>query len=85
MDQIHNEDNMEEMTEKLNAIVSKTLDECAPIKSFKVREQHKFGLSEKTRQSMKARDQLRKGEIKMSKSLLSAKAEIKKICVSLPL
>ena len=40
-------------------MVAQTLDECAPIRTFKVREQHKFGLSETTKQSMKERDKLR--------------------------
>ena len=52
-------DDLEEMTSKLNEVVAQTLDECAPIRTFKVREQHKFGLSETTKQSMKERDKLR--------------------------
>ena len=56
---MHESDDLEEMTSKLNEVVAQTLDECAPIRTFKVREQHKFGLSETTKQSMKERDKLR--------------------------
>ena len=56
------------MTAQLNSMVTKTLDECVPLKTFKVREQHKFGLSEKTKQSMKERDSLRQSKSNLSPS-----------------
>ena len=67
-DNINESDNIEEMTAQLNSMVTKTLDECVPLKTFKVREQHKFGLSEKTKQSMKERDSLRQSKSNLSPS-----------------
>ena len=47
------------MTEKFAETVEEALDEIAPIKTFKVRSFHKFGLSDRTKELMKARDQTR--------------------------
>jgi hypothetical protein len=47
------------MTEKFAKTVEEALDEIAPIKTFKVRSFHKFGLSDRTKELMKARDQTR--------------------------
>ena len=48
------------MAEVLNEQITIALDECAPIKEFKIRRNHRFGLKEETRKMMKERDSLRK-------------------------
>jgi hypothetical protein len=55
-----NTENLELMTTCLNMHVAEALDECAPLKTFKVRELHKFRISENTKQSIKDRDIARK-------------------------
>ena len=55
-----NTENLEVMTTRLNMHVTEALDECAPMKTFKVRELHKFGISESTKQLIKDRDIARK-------------------------
>ena len=42
--------------ENLESIIEEALNICAPIKTFKVRENHKFGISEKTKALIKERD-----------------------------
>ena len=48
------------MAEVLNEQITIALDECAPMKEFKIRRNHRFGLKEETRKMMKERDSLRK-------------------------
>ena len=48
------------MAEVLNEQITIALDECAPIKEFQIRRNHRFGLKEETRKMMKERDSLRK-------------------------
>ena len=48
------------MTEKLTTHVISALDECAPLKTFKIRDQHKFGLSTVTKNLIRDKDQARK-------------------------
>ena len=56
-------DSMEKNVENLGSIIEEALNICAPIKTFKVRENHKFGLSDTTKSLMKERDKAR-NEIK---------------------
>jgi hypothetical protein len=53
-------ENLDDMTTYLNRHVTETLDECARMKTFKVRELHKFGISESTKQLINDRDLARK-------------------------
>ena len=48
------------MAEIITSLVSESLDECAPVKTFKIRNQNKHGISEKTRKLIKERDESRK-------------------------
>ena len=48
------------MTEKLTTHVTSALDVCAPLKTFIIRDQHKFGLSTVTKNLIRDRDQARK-------------------------
>ena len=48
-----NTENLDEMTACLNKHITDALDECASMKTFKVREQHKFGITEKSAQFFK--------------------------------
>ena len=59
---------LEEMVENLGLVISNSLDICAPLKTFKVREAHKFGLTETTKKLMKERDKAR-SEIKVCLTL----------------
>ena len=51
-----------------NTAIQEALDEIAPIRSFKVRSHHKFGLSEQTKDLMRKRDYTRAGISKASPS-----------------
>ena len=44
---------LDEMSELLRKHVTNSLDECAPRKTFKVRNQHKFGITENTKKLIK--------------------------------
>ncbi len=59
-------DNLDEMTNKLTQHVSTALDVCAPLKIFKSRQHHKFGISESTKALIKERDLSRKMNNKVS-------------------
>ena len=61
-------ENMDEKVELFNSKIQNALDELAPIRSFKIRSQHKFGLSEYTKNLMKKRDSTRAGISKASPS-----------------
>ena len=52
-------DSMEKNVENLGSIIEEALNICAPIKTFKVRENHKFGISEATKNLIKERDSTR--------------------------
>ena len=47
------------MVIKLSDLIDEATEECMPMKTFRVREQHKFGLSELTKKTMKERDAAR--------------------------
>ena len=53
-------ENIDEMAEIITSLVSESLDECAPVKTLKIRNQNKHGISEKTRKLIKERDESRK-------------------------
>ena len=53
-------EDVEDMAEIINKLVTESLDQCAPIKSFKIRNQNKHGISENTRNLIKERDSTRK-------------------------
>ena len=42
-------EDVNEMAAILNEQITKSLDECAPMKEFKIRKNHKFGLREETK------------------------------------
>ena len=48
------------MVENFDNLMQEALDEVAPLKTFKIRSHHKFGLSEHTKKLMKKRDIARK-------------------------
>ena len=50
---------MYEMVEVFNKNVQVALDKCAPVKTFKIRSNHRFGLTESTKDLMTKRDQTR--------------------------
>ena len=49
-------DAIDEMAEKMNSHILPSLDQCAPIKTFKIRNQNKFGISDQTKALIKDRD-----------------------------
>ena len=51
--------NVDEMVEIFTRNITEALDEVTPIKTFKIRSHHKFGLSEVTKELMKQRDDAR--------------------------
>ena len=53
-------ENIDEMTEILNNNVTKALDECAPVKEFKIQKNYRSGLKEGTIEMIKERDKIRK-------------------------
>ena len=53
-------EDVNEMAKILEEQVTEALDECAPIKEFKIRKNHKFGLKEETIKMIKERDSVRK-------------------------
>ena len=52
-------DDVNKMVDIFNANVQAALDQVAPVKSFKIRSNHRFGLSESTRELMRKRDRTR--------------------------
>ena len=50
---------LNQMAEKLSSTLDEALDEIAPFKSFTVRSQHRFGVSDRTKKLMKSRDETR--------------------------
>ena len=71
-------ENVDEMASSqiITNLVSESLDQCAPVKSFKIRNQNKHGISEQTRSLIKERDVSRKAVTKCSyteKAVLHAK------------
>ena len=63
---IINCDNLDEKVELFNNAIKEALDEIAPVRTFKVRSHHKFGLSDHTKNLMKTRDLTRAGIQKAS-------------------
>ena len=63
--------NLEEKVECFNKLTKECLDEIAPVKSFTVRSNYKFGISEETKKLMADRDQTR---MKIKKSENNQKA-----------
>ena len=53
-------EDVNEMAEILDEQITEALDECAPLKEFKIRANHKFGLTDKTKKLIKKRDRMRK-------------------------
>ena len=49
-----------ELVEKFSELVHESLDEIAPIKTFSIKSNYVFGLSNKTKDLMKKRDAARK-------------------------
>ena len=47
-EKLGNTEDLDEMSELLRKHVTNSLDECAPGKTFKVRNQHKFGITDNT-------------------------------------
>ena len=58
-------EDLEEMAKEFTDIVVQALDECAPVKRFKISQNYKSGLTEETKKLIKTRDNLRK-EMKRS-------------------
>jgi hypothetical protein len=50
---------LDEMVEKFELQINKALDEVAPFKSFTVKSQYKFGISDVTKLMLQKRDQTR--------------------------
>ena len=53
-------ENVTDMVDIFNANIQAALNEIAPVKTFKIRSNHRFGLSESTRELMVKRDKTRK-------------------------
>ena len=56
---VNEESGVDGMAKELTEIVNRALDEIAPVKTFQIRSNYKFGLSEATKDTMKKRDQAR--------------------------
>ena len=54
------------MTKEFTGIVTKALDECAPIKKFKINKNYNAGVSEETKTLINERNNLRKQLKKIS-------------------
>ena len=50
-------EDIDEMAKIITTFVTESLDECAPVKIFKIRNQNKHGISENTRKLVKERDE----------------------------
>ena len=66
---------MDSMVSQFNKNVEQALDRVAPVKSFKIRSNHRFGLSENTKDLMRKRDQVR---ISVSKASTKEKPTLQK-------
>ena len=69
-------EDVDTMAEIITNLVSESLDERAPVKTFKIRNQNKHGISDKTRSLIKERDNARKAINKstdMDKKVLHVK------------
>ena len=64
------------MSELLTKHATNSLDECAPRKTFKVRNQHKFGITENTKKT---------NQRKQAKTLYAAKSIAKKLAKDFPI
>ena len=53
-------DNIDEMAEKMNEHIIAALDQCAPVKTFKIRNQNKHGISNHTKTLISERNLTRK-------------------------
>jgi len=67
-------------TEDVNNKVKAALDVCAPWKNIKIRPNYKSGVSEKTRELIKQRDDLRKSIHKSSNEKKIIHEQYKKLC-----
>ena len=56
---VENCQNVEEMVSEFQENITAALDQIAPVKTFKIRSNHKFGLTEGTKDLMKKRDSTR--------------------------
>ena len=59
--EIYNCENIDDMVEIFTANVTEVMDEITPIKTFKIKSHHKFGLSEVAKEIMRQRDKCREG------------------------
>ena len=50
---------LNQMAEKLTSTLDEALDEIAPMKTFTVKSEYKFGLSDRTKKLMRDRDHTR--------------------------
>ena len=65
---VEKETDLNEAAKRFSMLIDKALDEVAPIKSFKVKSNYRFGLSEKTKLLMQKRNQVRSEIITASAS-----------------
>ena len=60
--------NLEDLVVSIENQITKALDICAPLKTFKVRENHKFGISDSTKKLIKERNAISLNLSKLSPS-----------------
>ena len=58
--QLSKQDTLDNKVRQFTKNIEEALDEIAPMKTFAIKSQYKFGLSQETKDLMKKRDQLRK-------------------------
>jgi len=73
-------EDVNKMAEEFNSKVKAALDVCAPWKNIKIRPNYKSGVSEKTRELIKQRDDLRKSIHKSSNEKKIIHEQYKKLC-----
>ena len=74
---IKEEDDLDQMVDKFSALMEEALNEVAPIKSFKIRSHHRFGLSDQTKKLMNDRD-LARANISNSNSTMQKSIMLQK-------
>ena len=73
--EVNDAEDVDSMVSQFNKNVEQALDRVAPVKSFKIRSNHRFGLSENTKDLMRKRDQVR---ISVSKASTKEKPTLQK-------
>ena len=53
-------EDLEDMTKDFSELITEALDQCAPMKEFKLNTNYKHGLTKETKELIKERDELRK-------------------------